>query len=164
MSRLARHARRGTALLVDPRLWLLIGLCVAMLFTIEAIEDFVEGSWPQMRRPTAYWHAVGETRTLWVSVALFVLPGLVLTILNLAILVWRDLPYTNIQLLGTIFVVVAWLVFLITTIDFGGVGSYLQEVGFVAPLALIIVLAIGSLMLLIGLVDIWPLSLRELIF
>src|SRR5690606_32761293 len=115
--------------LLDPRLWLLIGLSLAMLFTIEAIEEFVEGAWPQMRRPANGWGVVSGTQTLWAAVALFVLPGLVLTILNLAILVAEDLPYANAQLLGTIFVVIGWLVYLATTTDLGGVGTYLQEVG-----------------------------------
>jgi len=92
--------------LLDPRLWLLIGLSLAMLFTLEAIEEFVEGAWPQMRRPANGWGAVGSTHTMWAAVALFMLPGLVLTILNLAILVANDLPYANAQLLGTIFVVI----------------------------------------------------------
>jgi Mn2+/Fe2+ NRAMP family transporter len=33
----------------------LIVLSVAVLFTIEAIEEFVEGSWPQLRRPYDFW-------------------------------------------------------------------------------------------------------------
>lgn len=150
-------------MLLDARLWLLIGLSIAMLFTIEAIEDFIEGAWPQMRRPASNWGVVGEAKSLWVTVAMFTLPGLVLTILNLAILVWKDLPYANIQILGTIFVVVGWLVFLATTIDLAGVGSYLEDVGFVVPLALVLILALGDVLLLIALVDIFPSDIRSIL-
>lgn len=150
-------------MLLDARLWLLAGLSIAMLFTIEAIEEFVEGAWPHLRRPAHGSSALGQTRTLWIAVAMVVLPGLVLTILNLALLLARDLPYSNTQLLGTIFVVVGWLVFLTTTTDLGGIGSYLQDVGIVAPLALIVVLLIGDLLLLIGLFDIFPTSVHELL-
>jgi len=145
--------------LLDPRLWLLIGLSLAMLFTLEAIEEFVEGAWPQMRRPANGWGAVGSTHTMWAAVALFMLPGLVLTILNLAILVANDLPYANAQLLGTIFVVIGWLVYLATTTNLGGIGTYLQEVGLIAPLALLVILALGDLLLLISLIDIFPTNL-----
>lgn len=150
-------------MLLDARLWLLIGLSIAMLFTIEAIEDYIEGTWPQMRRPPANLGLVGEAKTLWVAVAMFVLPGLVLTIMNLAILVWQDLPYANTQLLGTIFVIVGWLLFLATTINLGGIGSYLEDVGFVAPLALVLVLAIGDLLLLVNLIEIFPRNLNDLL-
>jgi hypothetical protein len=149
--------------LLDARLWLLIGLSIAMLFTIEAIEDYVEGTWPQLRRPPVSTGPIGEARALWIGVALFVLPGLVLTILNLAILVWQDLPYGNTQLLGTIFVIVGWLLFLATTIDLGGIGRYLEGVGFVAPLALVLVLAIGDLLLLVALIDIFPRNVHDFI-
>jgi len=149
--------------LLDTRLWLLIGLSVAMLFTIEAIEEFVDGAWPQMRRPAGGWGVVGQVRPVWMAVAMAVLPGLVLTILNLALLVARDLPYSNVQILGTIFVVVGWLVFLATTTDLVGIGTYLQEVGIVAPLALVVVLLVGDLLLLVSLVDIFPHNLHSLL-
>lgn len=143
-------------MLTDVRLWLLIILSVAVLFTIEAVEEFVEGRWPQMKRPFDFWGSFGELRTLWVAVAMFVLPGLVLTILNLALLLVRDLPHSNVQVLGTIFVVVGWLVFLLTAINLAGVGSYLRTVGFVVPLALVLILGIGDLLLLVSLIDIFP--------
>ncbi|HET9014743.1 MAG TPA: hypothetical protein VFN57_04065 [Thermomicrobiaceae bacterium] len=150
-------------MLLDSRLWLLIGLSVAMLFTIEAIEEFVDGAWPQMRRPAGGSGAAGQVRPLWVGVAMVVLPGLVLTILNLALLLVRDLPFSNVQILGTIFVVAGWLVFLATTTDLVGVGTYLQEVGIVAPLALVVVLVVGDLLLLVSLIDIFPHNLHTLL-
>lgn len=150
-------------MLLDTRLWLLIGLSIAMLFTIEAIEEFVEGAWPHLHRPGTGSGVLGQARMLWMAVAMFVLPGLVLTILNLAILLWRDLPYSNVQLLGTIFVVVGWLVFLTSATDLGGVGTYLQDVGIVAPIALVVILLIGDLLLLTTLIDIFPSNPRALL-
>ena len=143
-------------MLLDTRLWLLIGLSIAMLFTIEAIEDYVEGTWPQMRRPGSGAGAIGNSRSLWVGVAMLVLPGLVLTILNLAILLWQNLTFSNMELLGTIFVVVGWLLFLATTINLGGIGTYFEDVGFVAPLSLVLILLIGDLLLFLSLIDIVP--------
>ncbi len=148
-------------MLTDVRLWLLIILSVAMLFTIEAIEEFVEGSWPQLKRPYDFWGLFGELRNLWIAVAMFVLPGLVLIILNLAILLIRDLPHSNVQVLGTIFVVVGWLVFLMTAANLAGIGSYLRTVGFAVPLALVLILGIGDLLLVISLVDIFPDDIRS---
>lgn len=150
-------------MLLDTRLWLLIGLSIAMLFTLEAIEDYVEGTWPQMRRPGSGAGVVGNAHALWVAVALFVLPGLVLTILNLAVMVWQDLPFANMQLLGVIFVVVGWLLFLATTINLGGIGTYFEDVGFVAPLSLAMILVIGDLLLLLALIDVFPHNLHALI-
>jgi hypothetical protein len=153
--------QEARSLLTDFRLWLLIILSIAMLFTIEAIEEFVEGSWPQLKRPYDFWGTFGELRNLWIAVAMFVLPGLVLTILNLAILLIRDLPHSSVLVLGTIFVVVGWLVFLMTAINFAGIGTYLRTVGFVVPLALLLVLSVGDLLLLISLFDIFPDDLRS---
>ena len=150
-------------MLIDGRLWLLIGLSIAMLFTIEAIEDFTDGAWPQMRRPSGYFEAVGSSRALWMAVAMLVLPGLVLTILNLAVLVWKDLPYGNTLVIGTIFIIVGWLLFLATTIDLGGIGLFLERSGAVAPLALLVVLIAGDLLLLIAFIQIFPNDLSSLI-
>jgi hypothetical protein len=142
--------------LTDVRLWLLIALSVAMLYTIEAIENFVEGSWPQLKRPFDFWDHFGEVRHLWAAVAMLVLPGLVLTILNIAMLLLQDLPHSNIQVLGTIFVIIGWLIFLLTAIDFLGIGTYLRMVGFIVPVALLLVLFIGDLLLVIALIDVFP--------
>ena len=35
----------------DSRIWLLIGLCVALVFTIQSVETATEGAWPHQRRP-----------------------------------------------------------------------------------------------------------------
>jgi hypothetical protein len=149
--------------LTDVRLWLLIALSVAVLFTIEAIEEFIEGSWPQLRRQRDFWALFGDLRHLWAAVAMFVLPGLVLTILNLALLLIQDLPHSSVQVLGTIFVVVGWLVFLLTAIDIAGVGTYLRTVGMVVPVALILMLGMGDLLLFISLIDVFPDDLSALL-
>lgn len=150
-------------MLIDGRLWLLIGMSIAMLFTIEAIEDYTEGAWPQMRRSSGYFDVLGSSRGLWVAVAMLVLPGLVLTILNLAVLVWKNLPYGNTLLLGTIFIIVGWLLFLATTIDLAGIGEYLERSGMVAPLSLLLVLVVGDLLLLIAFIQIFPHNLHSLV-
>ena len=56
----------------DHQLWLLIGLCVALLATIEAVGEAVEGAWPHQRRVTSM--DIGEQRAhpVWALVALAV--------------------------------------------------------------------------------------------
>ena len=148
-------------MLLDVRLWLLIGLSIAMLFTIEVVEDFAEGDWPQLRRPANGWGSSTGTRTLWVTVAMVMLPGLVLALGNLAILVWRGLPYSGTQIIGSIFVVIGWLGFLAMVSNLAGIGSYVEGTGFVTPVALVVVLVLGDVLLLVSLIDILPTNLGE---
>ncbi len=76
-------------------LWLLIGVCFAMVLTIEAVEAAVEGAWPHQRRPTRMLPSERSAHSIWGYVALLVLPGALLEILNLAVLVWRNLDHTE---------------------------------------------------------------------
>jgi hypothetical protein len=50
-----------------------------------------------------------------------------------------------------------------TAINLAGIGTYLRMVGFVVPLALILILGIGDLLLLISLIDIFPEDIRSFI-
>jgi hypothetical protein len=50
-----------------------------------------------------------------------------------------------------------------TAINLAGIGTYLRTVGFVVPLALLVVLGIGDALLLISLIDIFPDDLRSLV-
>jgi len=137
-------------------LWALVGLCLATVLTIQAVETAVEGAWPHQRRPTRMLPRERSAQAIWGVVALLVLPGALLTILNLAVLLWRDLPHTQTQTLGSALVGIGWVVFLLASFDRLGVRRYLASVGPAAPLALLGVLLVGDLLLLIAFIEIRP--------
>lgn len=137
-------------------LWLLIGLCVAMVFTIEAVEEAVEGVWPHQRRPARLAPKARAVHAVWSYVALLVLPGLLLGILNVAILLWKGLPHSETQILGSIFVGLGWLIFILVSVDLFRFGRYMGDLGLVGPAALIAILLVGDILLLIALIDIFP--------
>ncbi len=143
--------------LQDVRFWLLIGVAVLLIFTIEAVEQYVEGAWPQLRHAAPAFRSQAISRSLWASVAFLLLPGIVLALLNLGLLVWKGLPQSNIQILGAFFLGIGWLIFALTSIDLAGMGRYMRQVGVAAPLALIICLPVGDLLLLAALLDLLPL-------
>jgi hypothetical protein len=144
-------------------LWLLIALCIVMLLTIEVAEDYVEQDWPRFRRPGNGWSHAGVGRLLWTGVGLLVFPGLVLAILNLALLIARDLPQTPVQMLGGVLVMLGWGVFALAASGFGSVSAYIEDLGPVAPLAVAGMLLVGDLLLLIELVGLLPGDLRQLL-
>lgn len=137
-------------------LWLLIGVCLAMVLTIEAVEAAVDGAWPHQRRPTRMLPSERSAHAIWGIVALLVLPGALLEILNLAVLVWRNLEHTEAHVLGSVFVGIGWVIFLLSSIDRLPVRRYLGSVGPVAPIALIGILLFGDIVLLIAFLDIKP--------
>jgi hypothetical protein len=137
-------------------LWLLIGVCLAMVVTIEAVEAAVEGAWPHQRRPTRMLPSERSAHAIWGYVALLVLPGALLEILNLAVLVWRNLDHTDTHVLGSVFVGIGWVTFLLASTDRLPVRRYLATVGPVAPIALLGILLFGDILLLIAFLDIRP--------
>ncbi len=145
----------------DGRLWLLIALCVALVFTIQSVEGSVEGVWPHQRRPARRGPGGRTAQGIWASVALLLLPGMLLGVLNLAVLLWRELPYGRTLLLGGLFVALAWLLFVAVSANFLGLGRYMGQVGPVGPAAMLAVLLVGDLLLLIALLDVVP-SLGEI--
>ena len=140
----------------NRQLWLLIGVCLAMVFTIEAVEEAVEGAWPHQRRPTRMAMTERRAHPLWGIVALLVLPGALLTVLNLAVIAWRELPRTDTLVLGGILLGVGWAVFLLSSIDRLRLRRALQAAGPAAPLVLAVILIAADLLLLIAFLDIRP--------
>ena len=140
----------------DRRLWLLVALCVALVFTIQAVEGSVEGVWPHQRRPARLAPGARAAQGVWSFVALLLLPGMLLAVLNLAVLLWRDLPHTETQLLGGFFVALAWLLFVGASVDFLRLGRYMGQVGPVGPAAIMAVLLVGDALLVIALLDVLP--------
>lgn len=140
----------------DGRLWLLIGLCVALVGTLQVVERSVEGAWPHQHRPARGAPRSWGVRGIWGSVALLLLPGMLLGILNLTVLLWREEDWTDTHLLGGAFVALVWLVFVAVTIDLPPIGRVFAGIGSIAPVAVLAVLLVGDVLLLIALLDVLP--------
>lgn len=137
-------------------LWLLIGVSIAMLFTIEAVEEAVEGAWPHQRRRTGMATPERRAHPIWGIVALLVLPGALLIALNLAVIAWKDLPRTDTLVLGGTLLGAGWVVFLLSSIDRLRLRRVFTSAGPGAPFALAMILIVADLLLLIAFLDIRP--------
>jgi hypothetical protein len=140
----------------DSRIWLLIALCVALVFTIQAVETATEGAWPHQRRPSRMAPRSRLAQGAWSLVALLLLPGILLGILNVASLVWRGLPHTQSQVLGGFFIGLIWIIFVGASTNFLGMSRILRQGGLAGPLALLLLVIAGDILLLAGLFAIVP--------
>ncbi len=140
----------------DARLWLLIGLCIALVFTIQSVETATEGAWPHQRRPSRIAPRARSAQGVWGAVALLLLPGILLAILNVAVLLWRGFPHSQSQLLGGFLVGLIWLIFVGASANVLGMGRLLQRGGPAGPLALLVLVIAGDLLLLSSLLAILP--------
>jgi hypothetical protein len=147
---------RAVLRLDDSRVWLLIGLCVALVFTIQSVETATEGAWPHQRRPSRIAPQARAAQGAWGAVALLLLPGIVLGILNVAVLLWRSLPHTQAQLLGGLLVGLIWVIFVGASVNFLGMGRLLRQGGPAGPLALLVLVVAGDVLLLAGLLTVVP--------
>lgn len=142
--------------LIDSRVWLLIGLCIALVFTIQSVETATEGAWPHQRRPSRIAPQARSAQGAWGAVALLLLPGIVLGILNVAILIWRGLPHTQSQVLGGFLIVLIWIIFVGASANVLGMGRLLHQGGPAGPLALLVLVIAGDLLLIAGLLTVLP--------
>jgi len=140
----------------DRRLWLLIALCVVTALTLQTVETAVEGAWPHQGRAAYLPPRARAARGVWGSVALLLLPGLLLAILNLAVLLWRQREETEAQIIGSLLVGLGWLAFVLASTDRLPVGRYLRGLGTVGPVALAALLLVGDALLLIAFLDVIP--------
>lgn len=140
----------------DSRLWLLIGLCIALVFTIQSVETATEGAWPHQRRPSRMARQARSAQGAWGAVAILLLPGIVLGILNVAVLLWRGFPHTQAQLLGGFLIGLVWLIFVGASANILGMGRLLRQGGPAGPLALLVLVIAGDVLLLAGLLTILP--------
>ena len=147
---------RNVLRLDDSRVWLLIGLCVALVFTIQSVETATEGTWPHQRRPARMAPQARSAQGAWGAVALLLLPGIVLGILNVAVLLWRDLPQTQSQQLGGFLVGLTWIIFVAASANVLGMGRLLRQGGPAGPLALLVLVIAGDLLLVAGLLTVVP--------
>jgi hypothetical protein len=142
--------------LEDSRIWLLIGLCIALVFTIQSVETATEGAWPHQRRPARITRQARSAQGAWGLVALLLLPGIVLGILNVAVLLWRGFPHSQAHVLGGFLVGLIWIIFVGASVNFMGMGRLLRQGGLAGPIALLVLLVAGDLLLVAGLLNILP--------
>jgi hypothetical protein len=140
----------------NQQLWLLIGVCIAMVFTIEAVEEAVEGAWPHQRRVTGMGMSERRAQPFWGVVALLVLPGAILTVLNLAVIAWKELPRNDALVLGTILLGTGWAIFLLCSTDRLRMRKIFAAAGPAAPIVLTLILIAANVLLLVSFLDIRP--------
>jgi len=147
---------RDVLRLDDGRLWLLVLLCVALVFTIQSVESSTEGAWPHHRRPARLGPGGRAVQGVWSVVGLLLLPGLLVGVLNLAILIWQDLASTRTLALGALLVGLVWLLFVAVSANLIGLGRLMAQVGPVGPAALLAILIVGDILLIVALLEISP--------
>lgn len=149
---------------LDLRVWLLVLISALLLVTIELTEDFLERVSPRLHRPAAGWASSEGLRLLWMVVGSLVFPGIVLLLLNLALLAWRDLSASPVLVLGAVLIAIGWLVYLVLVSQIGGLEEYFQSLGFTFPLAVSAIVLLADLLLLIAFLSAMPdVSLRQLL-
>jgi hypothetical protein len=137
-------------------LWALIGVSIAMVFTLEAVQAAVEGAWPHQRRPSTMLPHERSAQSVWGLVAIALIAGGLLLISNLAILLWQEIEHTEAQVVAGILLGVSWLLFLMVGIDRFGIRRYITSIGLAAPIAVLAMLAMAIILLTLSILDIWP--------
>ena len=141
----------------DDRLWwLLIGLCVALLLTVQGIETALEGAWPHHRRTSSLIPCERGVQISWGLVAMLVIPAALLLIGNVAILIWRNPDRPDQLVPGSVLVAIGWVLFLIFSLNVLRLGKLFGNLGLIGPFALVILLALGDVLLLSAFLDIVP--------
>lgn len=140
----------------NATLWVLIALCAATVVTLQVVDEAVEGAWPHARRPARLPVRTPGYRGAWSLAGLLVLPGLLLGILNVVVLMWKDLDRTDLQGVGSILVGAGWVLFMLASRDIGSIRRFLGNLGIAGPIALVLLLLIGDVLLTIALFDVLP--------
>lgn len=140
----------------NHQLWLLIAVCIAMIFTIQAVEEAVEGAWPHQRRVSGMAMPERRAHPVWGVVAILILPGAVLAVANLAVIAWQELDRSDTLMLGGILLGAGWIIFLLGSVDNLRVRRMVTAAGPAAPIALALILIVADLLLLIAFLDVRP--------
>src|SRR5680860_1618680 len=128
-------------------LWALVGVSIAMILTLEAVQTAVEGAWPHQRRPSTMLPSERSAQSIWGFVAIALIAAGLLLISNLAILLWKELDHVDTQIIGGVLLGVSWLMFLMVSIDRFGIRGYITSIGMAAPIAVLALLAMSILLL-----------------
>lgn len=137
-------------------LWALIGVSIAMVLTLDAVQSAVDGAWPHQHRPSQLLPHERTAQSIWGIVAVLIIAGALLLITNLGILLWQDAASDDGLVLGGILLGAGWIIFLLTSIESLGIRRYLSSIGPPAPLAVLVVLAAAIVLLVASLLDIVP--------
>lgn len=140
-------------LLQDRGFWVVVILSLGLILTIERVQAYAHGPWPQLRRDNERRPIAMGNPIAWYLVMFLLLPGLVLLLANVAILLWAKYPQRSVQVLASFLLILPWLVFIAGSIDGLGVGPYLRRVGIALPLALCVSLLLADLLLFFTFLD-----------
>ena len=137
-------------------LWVLIGVSIAMVLTLDAVQSAVDGAWPHQHRPSRLLPHERTAQSIWGVVAVLIIGGGLILIINLGILLWQEVDYGDSLVLGGILLAVGWVIFLLMSIESLGIRRYLSSIGPTAPLAVMVVLIAAIVLLVLSLLDIVP--------
>lgn len=140
-------------LLGDTRFWLVALLCVGLLVTLERVQAYAYGAWPQVRRDRERRPLAMGNAPAWYWVMFLLLPGVVMLLANVAILIWANFPQRSVLVLAAVLLTLPWLVFVLGSTEGFGVARYLRRVGIALPLALCASLLLADFLLLSTFVD-----------
>jgi hypothetical protein len=139
-----------------PLWWVLIGVIIALLFTLQALETAVEGAWPHQRRDIEYVPGARGVRPAWAFAATLLVPGAVALIGILVILIWQDVVAPDGASLGGWLLGLGWVLFLVFGLNLFGLGRLLGTLGMLGPLAIGFVLLVADSLLIVTLLDVLP--------
>jgi hypothetical protein len=137
----------------DTRFWVVAITSLGLILTIERVQAYAHGPWPQLRRDGERRPVAMGNRAAWFAVMILLLPGCVLLLANVAILLWAKYPRRSVQVLAAFLLILPWLVFTIGSFDELGVGPYMRRVGIALPIALCVSLMLADLLLFFTFLD-----------
>ena len=136
--------------------WLLFGVVAALLFSLQAMETAIEGTWPHQRRDNHYIPGARGIKPAWATAALLVIPGALAVIGIVSVILWLDILTPDGLRLGGALLAVGWLLFLVFGLNLLGLGRLLGTLGMFGPLAIAIVLLVADALLIVTFLDILP--------
>jgi hypothetical protein len=147
---------RGRLNTDDHQLWAFIGLCAAVIVTLEAVEEAVEGAWPHQRRLSAMETGERQAHQAWALAAILVLPGALLALGNVGMMLWQDAARTEEMNTGFILLAIGWVLFILVSIDRLRLRPLISRAGPVVPLAVSLILLAAIALLLSAFWEIKP--------
>jgi hypothetical protein len=144
-----------------PQVWAILILFAIFIISIERVEGYLSGPWPHQRRGDDRFNpAALGSRSAWLAVAILLLPGLLLAVVNAVVRFYRGLPAGALGLpadsltwLGLGLVLLSWAVFVAGSSNVLHFGQYLRRIGLITPAALLVCLLLGDVMLLLSLME-----------
>lgn len=140
-------------LLHDMRFWVVTITSLCLILTIERVQAYAHGPWPQLRRDGERRPVAMGNPAAWFGVMVLLLPGLVLLLANVAILLWAKYPRRSVQVLAAFLLILPWIVFTVGSLDRLGIGPYMRRVGIALPIALCVSITLADLLLFFTFLD-----------